>query len=74
MLKPKGAPLLGKVSSDPAPESPTSAYPIVGNRRSHIYHRPDCPNYSQIAPQNRVEFGRAVEAEEAGYRLATNCP
>jgi hypothetical protein len=40
-----------------------SPYPIIGNQRSHIYHQPDCPNYSQIAPQNRIAFTRATEAD-----------
>ncbi len=48
--------------------------PILGNRRSHIYHRPDCPSYSQIASRNQVPFSNAAEAEAAGYRQARNCP
>jgi endonuclease YncB( thermonuclease family) len=47
---------------------------VVGNRRSRIYHRPDCPDYGAVASQNRVPFGSAAEAESAGYRLARNCP
>jgi micrococcal nuclease len=54
--------------------SASSHYRIIGNRKSHIYHRPDCPNYSQIAPRNRVPFNSVNEAEEAGYRVAGNCP
>jgi endonuclease YncB( thermonuclease family) len=52
----------------------TASGPIIGNRRSRIYHRPDCPNYADVASQNRVPFGSAAEAENAGYRLARNCP
>ena len=26
----------------------------------------ECPNYSQVAPRNRVEFGRVTEAESSG--------
>jgi hypothetical protein len=26
----------------------SSPYPVTGNCKSHIYHRPDCPNYSRI--------------------------
>jgi hypothetical protein len=48
--------------------------PILGNRRSHIYHRTDCPNYSEIAEQNQVPFMNMLAAQEAGYRLAGNCP
>ena len=69
----RGAPLLGAVESDSATSASSSPYPIIGNRRSHIYHQPDCPNYSQVAPRNRVEFNSAAEAEEAGYRVAGNC-
>lgn len=47
---------------------------VRGNRRSKIYHRPDCPNYHDISVRNRVLFESAQAAEEAGYRLARNCP
>ena len=55
-------------------QPPTLTLPIIGNRRSHIYHSPDCPNYSQVAAENRAEFGSTAEAEAAGYRVAKNCP
>jgi len=48
--------------------------PVRGNKRSGIYHWPGCPNYDDIADQNRVEFTNAVAAERAGYRAARNCP
>jgi hypothetical protein len=48
--------------------------PILGNKKSRIYHRPDCPNYNEIAEKNKVEFRSVIEAEAAGYRLAKNCP
>ena len=67
----RGPPLQGAVDSAPASSSP---YPVIGNRRSHIYHRPDCPNYSQVASHNRVAFNSAADAEAAGYRVAGNCP
>jgi endonuclease YncB( thermonuclease family) len=53
-------------------EAPAGA--IVGNTNSRIYHWPGCPNYSQIAPANRVTFASAEEAEAAGFRAARNCP
>ena len=65
------SPLLGAIESDSVSSAP---YPIIGNRRSHIYHRPDCPNYSQVAPHNQVAFNSVAEAEAVGYRLAGNCP
>lgn len=62
----------------PTPESSESATTtsggIVGNSNSRIYHWPGCPNYSQIAPSNRVAFASAEEAEAAGFRAAKNCP
>ncbi len=48
--------------------------PIIGNRRSRIYHWPGCPNYNDVSPQNRVIFQSREEAERAGYRAARNCP
>ncbi len=46
---------------------------IRGNKRSRIYHWPGCENYDDIARHNRVRFRNRQEAEEAGYRSATNC-
>jgi len=59
-----------------AQAAPTSDAPgaVIGNRRSHIFHRPDCPGYLKITPQPRVLFKTAAAAEAAGYRLARNCP
>ena len=39
----RGPPQLGAVQPQSSPDSTSSPYPIIGNRRSHIYHRPDCP-------------------------------
>jgi hypothetical protein len=62
----RGPPLLGAIEKDSPSSTLTSPYPVIGNRKSHIYHRPDCPNYNQVAPQNRVAFNSAAEAEAAG--------
>lgn len=48
--------------------------PIVGNRRSHIYHESKCPGYGKVSAKNLVTFPSAEEAEAAGYRRAGNCP
>jgi endonuclease YncB( thermonuclease family) len=56
----------------PNTSAPTGA--IIGNRRSRIYHEPNCPNYNDVSPQNRVTFNSRQEAETAGYRRARNCP
>lgn len=47
---------------------------IIGNRRSHIYHKPGCPDYDKVSEQNRVLFKNTAEAEKAGYHAAKNCP
>jgi endonuclease G len=67
-----------RISSDAgahagAPSGP-AARAVVGNRRSKIYHLPDCPGYDQVSAQNRVTFASAADAERAGYRKAGNCP
>ena len=59
----RGPPQLGAVQSESSADTTSSPYPVIGNRKSHIYHRPDCPNYSQIAPKNRVSFHSVAEAE-----------
>lgn len=50
-----------------------SAAPIIGNRNSMIYHRPDCPDYEKVSERNRVPFKTEGEAQAAGYRRARNC-
>jgi hypothetical protein len=29
---------------------------IIGNKKSKIYHRPDCPGAAKVSPQDRVRF------------------
>jgi deoxyribonuclease-1 len=53
--------------------APSSSSSIIGNRSSKVYHRPECPSYDQVAPQNRVPFASEEEAQAAGYRVAGNC-
>lgn len=57
-----------------APGAEPAAGPVVGNARSRIYHRPDCPDYGSISPRSRVPFPSRAAAEAAGYRQAGNCP
>ncbi len=47
---------------------------VIGNRRSHIYYRVDCPGYHAVAEGNRIAFVTVEAAEQAGYRVAGNCP
>jgi deoxyribonuclease-1 len=47
---------------------------IIGNKRTKVYHRPECLSAAKVSPQNRVRFTTEVEAQTAGYRLSENCP
>jgi micrococcal nuclease len=69
----KGQRASSTAASAPAAVSPT-AEPIIGNRRSNVYHWPGCPDYDKVATQNRVTFPSREAAEQAGYRPAGNCP
>lgn len=60
-------------ASDAARPDAASSEPVVGNRRSRIYHLPRCPNYGDVSPRNRVPFASAQAARAAGYRQARNC-
>lgn len=51
----------GRLGAEDGPAS--KAGRLIGNRRSMIYHRPDCPNYHQVSPANHG--GR--EEKEAGH-------
>jgi methylphosphotriester-DNA--protein-cysteine methyltransferase len=41
---------------------------VVGNRRTLVYHRPDCPNAARIPGRTRVAFDPEASAAAAGYR------
>lgn len=70
-----GVPLVrGDYLSEPLANPDTTPLQIIGNRNSHVYHRPDCPSYTATAPKNRVLFNSEAEAEEAGFHRARNCP
>lgn len=64
----------GEAASTIGSKEAKEKLPIIGNKKSRIYHRPDCPNYKQISKGHRVVFGNEKEAKAAGYRLAKNCP
>ncbi|MFN8643618.1 MAG: thermonuclease family protein [Candidatus Binatia bacterium] len=44
--------------------------PVVGNRRSKLYHLPGQRHYGDIAPSNRVTFPSEAAARAAGYAPA----
>ena len=72
--RPAERPAPAATNSNTATPHESAAGPIIGNRRSRIYHWPGCPNYNDVSPQNRVSFSSREEAERAGYRAARNCP
>ena len=70
LVVPSDKPLI-VARADPAPaQAPVG---VVGNSRTLLYHFPDCPGYSRVSAQARMEFASAREAERAGYKLSDNC-
>lgn len=60
-------------NGQPLPPAASNA-PIIGNRRSRIYHLPGrCPSYNKVSARNRVPFDSEATARAAGYRKARNC-
>lgn len=45
--------------------------PVIGNRRSRVYHLPGQRDYGDVAERNRVYFESEESARAAGYRPAT---
>ncbi len=60
--------------SQPSPPPRRSSGVVRGNRKSRIYHLPECPHYHRLHSANVVDFATETEAQEAGYRKAKNCP
>lgn len=46
---------------------------IIGNRKTLVYHRPDCPSYDAVSEKNRVSFDSEADAVNQNFRLAGNC-
>jgi Metal binding domain of Ada/Staphylococcal nuclease homologue len=63
-----------KPQVSPTPDSAAPQGSVVGNQRSLVYHRPDCPDYGKVSPKNLVYFDSRAAAEAAGFREARNCP
>jgi deoxyribonuclease I len=61
------------VSSGAAPARESGNGEVHGNKKSKIYHLPDCPGYAGMNPTSVVAFESEAEAERAGYRKAKNC-
>ncbi|MFN2491917.1 MAG: hypothetical protein ABR501_03425 [Pyrinomonadaceae bacterium] len=46
---------------------------IVADRESKVYYSPGCVPASDIKEANRAVFRSVAEAQQAGYKLATQC-
>jgi hypothetical protein len=46
--------------------------PIIGDKGSKEYHRPNCSGYSKVKERDRVYFKTEAQAEKAGYKRAAN--
>ncbi len=59
--------------ADKSSGATTLAVAIRGNKKTMVYHRPDCPSYNSVSEKNLVEFDNAAAAEAQHYHLAGNC-
>jgi methylphosphotriester-DNA--protein-cysteine methyltransferase len=46
---------------------------VIGNKSSHVFHKPGCTNGAKILEKNRVLFDTEAEAEKAGFRPGKDC-
>jgi len=58
-------------AAPPAEEQSRTGTPFVGNRSSHVYHRPDCKHLPE--PDNRVSIWSSEYATSQGYRPCEHC-
>ncbi len=54
-------------------DAPLYAGTYVGSRHGSTYHFPWCPGAKRINKENEVWFNSKQQAEDAGYRAASNC-
>ena len=47
---------------------------IVGNKQSKIYHFENCAGALKMKEENKIFFASMLEAKNAGYKPAGNCP
>lgn len=46
---------------------------FVASKNSSVYHLPWCSGAKRISEKNKVWFATKAEAEQVGYRPASNC-
>jgi micrococcal nuclease len=51
---------------------PVTRGTVIGNIRSHIYHLPGQDGYTKVREKNRIYFSTEKEAQQSGFRKATN--
>jgi micrococcal nuclease len=55
------------------PEKQGKPAELIGNRNSHRFHKPDCPEAKRIYPKNRMRFSSRWEAFWQGYSPSREC-
>ena len=53
-------------------KSDTASY-YVGNKRTYVFHRPDCPYAGKIPEKNRIIFRNRLDAIKIGYTPDKRC-
>jgi phosphatidylserine/phosphatidylglycerophosphate/cardiolipin synthase-like enzyme len=61
-----------RASTPPPPTEATGD--VHGNQHSKVYRVPGCKGYAGMRPASVVPFATEVEAQQAGYRRAKDCP
>lgn len=47
---------------------------FVASARGSLYYYPWCEGAQSLSEENKIFFSSKTEAEQAGYKPATNCP
>lgn len=47
--------------------------PVIGNKRTMVFHRTNCPAVKNISPQNRIRFPNSEAALERGFHPCREC-
>ena len=55
-----------QTSATEKPTKPLITGAVIGNKKSKVYHTPDCPRLPK--PENQARFRSVQEAQKAGYR------
>ncbi|HVN23703.1 MAG TPA: thermonuclease family protein [Syntrophorhabdales bacterium] len=53
-------------------KSDTASY-YVGNKRSYVFHRPDCPYAAKVPEKNKIIFRDRLDAIKIGYTPCKRC-